>query len=73
MLNEVKKIVAEQMDVAEDSLTEETTFEELEADSLDLYEMITEIEERLDITISSEDLEDVKTIGDVLEKLEQNQ
>lgn len=73
MLNEVKKIVAEQMDVAEDSLTADTTFEELEADSLDLYEMITEIEEKLDITISAEELEDVKTIGDVLEKLEQNQ
>ena len=71
MLEKMKAILAEQLDVDEESITTETRFkEDLEADSLDLFEMIMSIEEEYGMEFPAEDLENLKTVGDVLAYLQ---
>lgn len=66
MLERIKEIVAEALGAEVNTLTAETSFkEDLGADSLDLFEMVMTLEEEYDVEIPSEDLEDIKTIGDV--------
>lgn len=51
-------------------ITEATSFkDDLNADSLDLFEMVMALEDEFDIEIPSEDLEQLLTVGDVLEYL----
>lgn len=71
MLEQVKEIVADALGVEVDSLTEETSFkEDLNADSLDLFEMVMTFEEEFGKEISTEDLEKIATIGAVVKYLE---
>ena len=71
MLEKIKEIVAESLNVDAAELTEETNFkEDLGADSLDLFEMVMEFEEEFEVEIPSEDLEQIATIGDVVKYLE---
>lgn len=66
MLERIKEIVAESLGTEVGTLTAETSFkEDLGADSLDLFEMVMALEEEFEVEIPSEDLEDIKTIGDV--------
>lgn len=66
MLEKIKEIVAESLGIEVGTLTAETSFkEDLSADSLDLFEMVMALEEEFEVEIPSEDLEDIKTIGDV--------
>ena len=66
MLERIKEIVAEALGTEVSTLTAETSFkEDLGADSLDLFEMVMTLEEEFDVEIPSEDLEEIKTIGDV--------
>lgn len=70
MLEKLKEIIAEQLSVDADSITPETTFkEDLEADSLDLFEMIMAIEEEYDLEIPSEELENLLTVQNVIDYL----
>jgi acyl carrier protein len=49
-------------------VTEQATFaEDLEADSLDVVELVMALEEKLDISIPEEDLEGIKTVGEALD------
>ncbi len=71
MLEQVKEIVANALGVEADSLTAETSFkEDLNADSLDLFEMVMTFEEEFGKEIPTEDLEKITTIGAVVEYLE---
>ncbi|WP_230398692.1 acyl carrier protein [Novisyntrophococcus fermenticellae] len=66
MLEKIKEIVAESLGTEVDSLTEQTSFkEDLGADSLDLFEMVMALEEEFNVEIPTDDLENIKTIGDV--------
>ncbi|MCI5530664.1 MAG: acyl carrier protein [Blautia sp.] len=66
MLERIKEIVADALGTEVSTLTAETSFkEDLGADSLDLFEMVMTLEEEFDVEIPSEDLEEIKTIGDV--------
>lgn len=70
MLEKVKAVIAEKLNVDEADITESTSFkEDLDADSLDLFEMVMALEEEFDLEIPSEDLEALATVGDVLEYL----
>ena len=56
------------------TLTAETSFkEDLGADSLDLFEMVMALEEEFEVEIPTEDLENIKTIGDVEAYLQSRQ
>ena len=67
MFEQIKKIVAENLNVEEESVTLEASFkEDLKADSLDLFEMVMALEEEFDMEIPSEDLEQLETVQDVI-------
>jgi acyl carrier protein len=66
-LDKIKKILVEQLDVDEEAIKPETTIEELGADSLDLVEMIMNLEEEFGIQIEDDDMDDLKTVGDIIE------
>lgn len=71
MLEKVKEIVAESLNVEESTLSETTSFKEaLGADSLDLFEMVMAFEEAFEVEIPSEDLEQITTVGDVVKYIE---
>ena len=74
MLEKVKEIVAESLNVEESTLSETTSFkEDLGADSLDLFEMVMALEEEFEVEIPTEDLENIKTLGDVESYLQSRQ
>ncbi len=68
----VRDIIADQLDVEKDAITPETSFEEdLEADSLDVFQVISEIEDELDIVIETDDnISTVKELVDFIENQE---
>ena len=71
MLEKVKEIVAESLNVEESTLSETISFkEDLGADSLDLFEMVMAFEEAFEVEIPSEDLEQITTVGDVVKYIE---
>ncbi|WP_075882784.1 acyl carrier protein [Candidatus Protochlamydia sp. W-9] len=68
---EVIDIVVEQLGVDRDDVNSEKSFvEDLNADSLDLTELIMTFEERFECEISQEDAEKLKTVNDVISYLE---
>ena len=70
MLEKVKNIVAEGLGVDVAELTEETTFESLGADSLDLMDMVMSFEDEFKVEIDTEAIGDLKTFGDVVKYIE---
>lgn len=69
---EVIDIVVEQLGVDEKEVTEDKSFiEDLNADSLDLTELIMTFEERFGFEISEEEAEKLKTVGDVIRYIRQ--
>lgn len=70
ILQEVIDIVVEQLGVAPEEVTLEKSFGDLNADSLDLTELIMTFEERFGFEISEEEAEKLKTVGDVVAYIE---
>ena len=71
MLEKVKSIVADQLGVDEDQVTEDASFiDDLGADSLDTVELIMAFEEEFDVEIPDEDAQKIKTVKDVIEYIE---
>lgn len=67
-LERLKQIVAEVLSVDPRELTEDTNFiDDLCADSLDLYQVIQEIEETFEIEIPEEEAEKIRTVGEAAE------
>lgn len=70
MFEKIKEIVADQLGIdAEDIKLESNFKEDLEADSLDLFELVMSLEEEYGVEIPSEDLEKIKTVNDIIEYL----
>ena len=68
MLEQIKKMVADNLGVEESKITENASFkDDLGADSLDLFELTMALEDEYGIEIPSEDLEKIVTVGDVVE------
>ena len=68
MLEKIKTILAEKLDIDTAGITEDTDFkEDLGIDSLDLFELTMALEDEYGIEIPSEDLEKIVTVGDVVE------
>lgn len=63
ILEKIRSIVAEQLGVEEEEIKEETSFEDLNADSLDIVELIMALEEEFDLEIPDEDAEKLTTVG----------
>ena len=66
----LQQIIAEVLNVDIDEITPNTTFvDDLGADSLDLFELVMELEEEYSIEIPAEELTDISTVGDVMNYL----
>ena len=66
MLEKIKEIAADSLGADVNEMTPETSFkEDLGADSLDLFEMVMALEEEFEVEIPTEELENIRTIGDV--------
>ena len=68
MFERVKEIIEEQLNLDGVEITEASSFkDDLGADSLDLFELVMAFEEEYNIEIPSEDLEQITTVGDIIE------
>ena len=69
IFEKIKDIVVDQLGVNEEDVTLETRFiEDLEADSLDLFQVIMELEDAFDVKV--EEVENIKTVADAVNFIE---
>lgn len=73
VFEKIKGIVAEQLGVEDEEIKEETSFDELNADSLDIVELIMALEEEFDLEIPDEDAEKLTTVGTAVEYVKSKQ
>ena len=67
VLDLVRSHLAEELEVEPEKITESTRFkEDLDADSLDLYELVMELEDRYGISVSEEQASKIETVGDAV-------
>ena len=70
MLEKMKEIIADQLSVDADTITEATSFkDDLGADSLDLFELVMALEDEYSVEIPADDLPQMATVGDVINYL----
>ena len=70
----VKEVLSEQLGIEEGEITEEASFQEdLDADSLDLVELIMELEDQFGVKISDEDAQGIQTVGQAVDFIQQHQ
>ncbi len=69
IFEKIKEVLVENLDVEESELTLDTNLlEDLDADSLDLFQLVSDLEDEYDIKIDN--IEEIKTIGDVVAVIE---
>ena len=68
VFDRVKEIIVENLDVEESKVTMEASFrDDLEADSLDVVELVMELEDEFDMEIADEEAEKINTVGDAVD------
>lgn len=73
VFEQLQSIVAEQLGVEPEQVTREAEFvQDLNADSLDMVELVMSLEEEFGIEISDEEVENIRTVGDAVNYIEEN-
>lgn len=73
IFGQIKEILVEQLGVDEGEITGNASFQDdLDADSLDLVELIMEMEDRFGVKISDEEAEKIRTVGEAVDYIEAN-
>lgn len=71
VFEKIKKILCEQLDVEEDDITMDTNIvEDLGADSLDIVDLIMSVEDEFELEVPDDQVENIKTVGDVVNYIE---
>ena len=74
MFEKIRDLIVEEVGVDADQVTMDASFNnDLNIDSLDLFEMVMTLEEEFDVEIPSEDLENIDTVGDLINYIENHQ
>ena len=73
IFEKVKSIITEQLGVEGEEIAPTTSFEELNADSLDIVELIMAFEEEFDLEIPDEEAEKIQTVGEVVDYIRDRQ
>lgn len=72
MFEKLKEMIVEQLSIDEDKVTPEARFkEDLDADSLDLFDLVMQLEDEYEIEIPSEELENLTTVGAIVDYLKE--
>lgn len=72
MLERMKELIADQLGIDADTITENSKFkEDLGADSLDLFELVMALEDEYSVEIPAEELQTIATVGDVVKYLKE--
>ena len=66
----IAEIISDKMDIDADEITMDSTFERLKIDSLDMVEIVMDIEEEFDVSV--EDAENLKSVADLVKYIEDN-
>ena len=73
VFEKVRQILCDQLDLEEDQVTLDSNIaDDLNADSLDLVDLVMSLEEEFDIEFEDEDVETIKTVGDLVKHIEAN-
>lgn len=73
VFEKVKDILVDQLDVEEEKVTMEASItDDLGADSLDLVDLVMSLEEEFDVEIPDDQVENIKTVGDIVKYVEDN-
>lgn len=71
VFDKIREIIVEQLDVDEEKVTADASItEDLGADSLDVVDLVMSIEESFDLEIPDEEVENIKTVGDIVKFIE---
>ena len=71
VFEKVREILVDQLDVDEDAVTMEASIQnDLGADSLDIVDLVMSLEEEFDCEIPDEEIENIKTVGDIVKYIE---
>ncbi|WP_164669035.1 acyl carrier protein [Virgibacillus doumboii] len=74
VFDRVKNIIVDRLDVEESKVTMEASFkDDLEADSLDVVELVMELEDEFDMEIADEEAEKINTVGDAVNYINSTQ
>ncbi len=73
VFEKIRSILCEQLDVAEDKVTMESLIaDDLGADSLDVVDLLMSLEDELEVEIPDEEIENIKTVGNLVQYIESN-
>lgn len=73
VFEKVKNILIDQLDVEEEKVTPEASItDDLGADSLDIVDLVMSLEEEFDLEIPDDQVENIKTVGDIVKYIEDN-
>lgn len=73
VFEKVKEILCDQLDLEEDTVTMEANIaDDLGADSLDVVDLLMSLEDEFDIEIPDEEIENIKTVGQLVKHIEAN-
>lgn len=73
VFEKVRGILVDQLDVEEEKVTMEASVsEDLGADSLDFVDLVMSLEEEFDVEIPDDQVENIKTVGDIVKYIEEN-
>lgn len=74
VFDKVKELIAEQLDVKADDITEASSIQDdLGADSLDVVDLVMALEDEFDVEIPEDQVENIKTVGDIVKFIEDKQ